>query len=125
MSDHNYGTEKRALLFLSPVGARVYRSTSDAVHRTLYFYRTGTIDQAGDDHFRDKIEPIWTNGIEASRILLLPNPKVVSFDVLCSMMRATALGAAHFIYTCSSHDSSLVPKATIIDSLGVVLEVSR
>lgn len=31
-SDHDYRTEKRTLKFLSPVGARVYQSTSDVVH---------------------------------------------------------------------------------------------
>ena len=39
---------------------RAYRPTSDVVHRSIYVIRTGTIDQPDDDHFREKIEPIWT-----------------------------------------------------------------
>lgn len=64
---------------------------------------------------------MWTNGFEESRIILLPKPFVLAFGVLCSMVRATIRGAAYFIYACSNNDSSLVPKAKIIDHFDVDL----
>lgn len=44
VSGHDCATEKRALSFFSPVGARLYRSTFGAVRRALHFFRTGIID---------------------------------------------------------------------------------
>lgn len=82
ISDHDMATEKRVLSFLSPVGARLYHPSSGAVLRTLSLIRKTTITSA-------------TNGSEESRVLLLPNPLDLTFDVLCSMVRATIRGAPH------------------------------
>lgn len=110
INDHDRATEKRALGFLSPVGARLYRPSSGAVLRTLYFFQLGKSNQSDEDYCRDKVEPVWTNGFEESRVIILPSPLDLTFYVLCSMVRATIRGAPHFIYPGSIHDSSLVPK---------------
>ena len=82
--------------------------------------------QLGNDHLREKIEPIPTHGFEASRILLVPNPIVLSFDVLCSLIRATVRGAAYLVHACSSHYLSVAPKANLRDSLDLdLLELSK
>ena len=76
----------------------------------IVLFQLGKSNQNNEDYFRDKVHPVWTNGFEESRIIILPNPLGLNFDVLCSMVRATIRGTPYFIYPGSIHDSSLVPK---------------
>lgn len=56
ISDHDRAAEKRALGFLSLVGAHLYHSPSGAVLHTLYLFHHGQSDQSDEEYFREKYD---------------------------------------------------------------------